>query len=598
MPAIDPSAKPDATIEGKPSKVEQSEKDRKMAEGLEKLFAEAVSARSTATKKWQEHLKIFVGDQLIDGRPGFKSNTVTNYIFPQVEQNVAHLSARPPEVSVENQVEDLGGRWKQWSDDMEAMINRVIRRGHPSRVVRELVTYMEVYGPSIIKATFDKNARSGKGDIVYGAIDPMTFFHEPGQSPEDSNFVCEAKEVRQVSMFRMYPDKRTEIDELFRDKNDKSDANHNRAQASGDFASNSGRTVAIDGAAEATGTVPYLVDTAMKSGESKSTILLKEIYFHDEEMVDEFIEIMDVATKKSKRSKRQVPKYPNGRMIVFAEGVIFEDKANPFPEFPYICGQNYFIPGNNQSMSEIEQMWPIQQQINVRKNQVNDFFNYNLSPIRIVDTRSGIEKGQISNRPNLWLWAKDPKNAVHELRPPPLTSGIFESIFTMKQDIETVSLGSKEVTRGEAPNQVRSGAAVDSLIEEARVGSRMKTREIESMFADLGRFIVKLMEQSYVKGIHYYEDVDFKDENYSIDLFEFTVKAGVNLPNSRFAKQQLIQWMFERDMIPPEYILDHLDLEDKRALMKKMQPLFDAQAAAKLAIAEQAAQPQPQGGPA
>jgi hypothetical protein len=187
---------------------------------------------------------------------------------------------------------------------------------------------------------------------------------------------------------------------------------------------------------------------------------------------------------------------------------------------------------------------------------------------------------------------------IVQLDAPPINAAIFESLFKLQKDIETI-MGVREVTQGSVPGDIRSGFAIEQLQEAAEVRLRMKLMLIKGADLDLAKFLTRMIGVFYIPGTHYPDTFDLRGA--IPDVFTYTIKTGASLPTSKFAQQQFIQWMFNQKIADEQYVVENADIPGKDLLKERMKPVWDARKAAEAgAIAEAQAQatmggPPPQG---
>jgi hypothetical protein len=571
----------------------------KLGVSLEKLYKHAEEARADETKKWKEYLDWFKGEQEIKDRPEFKANTVTNFLFSQLWTMVPILTNRLPEVVLKPVVAGSNAH-KKYADFLSEEINRVFHRNAFHLLQQELVLNGLLFGISYFKPTWDSEMLGGKGGIRISVPDTRSVFLEPGKAVKGANYVMEKSAVDRLSLYRQYPGHKEKIDRLFAKTGvDEEPQSIDEIPAPNE----TGRRIG-EGGVEADST-SYIWDVAMKPGALKKRLPLVEGWFWDDTMVEEIEKVEKGKKRKSNsdkitpiKSERLKQKYPTGRVITFVGKEIFKDYANPFPTFPYVPYYNYYIPGQHYSMSEVEQLMDMQEQFNIRQNQIFDIVNHNLGRKLFFGANSGVDKDNFTNRPIECHDCTD-VSQIKALDAPNMPGQLFDSLFMIKQNIETIS-GVKEVTQGSVPGDVRSGAAIDALQEAAQVRLQMKSHGIENTVVELSKFLVNMMTKRYIYKVHYeayydasldqrFELTDLK--KLSADDFDYEVKAGANLPSSRFAQQDLMKWMYSEGIIDEKYIVEQMQIEGKDSLIARMQAEWDAKKEAELA----AMQPQPPG---
>jgi hypothetical protein len=539
---------------------------------LNKLYSNAKGLRKEWLDERNRELEYLRGEQLIKKRPSYKANTVTNYLFSIFQTELAVLSRRVPEIALKPIVRHAP-EWDAYAEFISNEINRVLKANDFVKIQKKFISNMLAFGRGWFKVIWDPKMRSGKGGIRILVPDTRTVYLEPGKSePTECNYMFEAVEVDRFSLYRRYPNFKSSIDKLFEKPGETEDFSRRISGGADDH----GHLMAEAGQSEDTTSVSYIWDTGLFAGDKKRTkVELVESWFFDEETVTEVVEVesgeVDPKTKKPKKITFEVTKqkYPTGRIITFAGNQIFIDKPNPFPEFPYVFADNYDMPGSNEGMSELAQLKAIQELYNVRNNQITDFMNFNLNPKYLADSRAGIDPENWSNRPGE-LTICNNVDGLKRLDPPPLHAAVFENLFNIKRALEEIS-GLPEVTKGMVPGDIRSGAAIDSLQEMAYARLYPKSTAIESAIKDLASLIIRTMQRFYVKGVHYYEGVDLKWDGLSPDMFDYDVKAGINLPSSKIAQQQFVQWLYVNEIVDERYVVEHSQLEGKDALIARME---------------------------
>lgn len=528
------------------------------------MLDEAKRSRGETTEKWKEYTRWLKGEQELEERADFQANTVTNYLFSQIMTEVPILTSSMPEVNLIPEVPDL----QIIADELERLIKRVFIRNNFTLRQVEFVTNGLTFGKAYMKPTWNKMMFGGAGDIMIQVPDTRSIFLEPGKmSLRESNYLFECRNLNKLTLYRMYPDKKGAIDRLFMKQRTtemlpvpvsiETDEYGRHASAPGD---------PIDTTTEA-----YIVDVALGKPMDREVIEFVEAWFVDERTVEDIKRINK--NKRILNTDSGRPAFPSGRLVQFAGLEEFSDKANPFPAFPYVEYSNYYIPGEQYSMSELEQAIPLQEQYNIRSNQIFDMLNFNIAPMRFYDSRSGLDPDELTNAPNDWVGVLD-VDGIKQFDPPGVQAATFESLLKLQRDIETI-FGVHEVTQGMMPGDVRSGFAIEQLQEAAQVRLRMKTKFIETAIIDLARYLIKMIGIFYIPGIHYPEALDLS--GITDELFEVQIKAGVSLPSGRFAQQQFIQWAFAQRIVDQQYVVEHSDLEGKEALIQRMSPMWEAE---------------------
>ncbi len=547
---------------------------KKLLHMLQTLLDDAKRECQEDRKEDEKDFDLYLGKETTK-RSKHKGNTKTNLLFSQIETMKPILTTNIPTAELRPVVES--DAWDEIAEEMSNVINRVLRRNDARTRFLELVSNGLYYGMGWFKVLWNPELFSGYGDIEITVPNTRSIYPEPGKDDLRAvNYLFEVTQVSQLTLLRKYPDRKADIVELFAKERAKGEVKPGTGKEVG-----RGKVATAPGAAASTSTERYYEAPIGGAEKLTDTVDLVEAWFHDDEMVEEEIEIQGKDGAKTKKT-RMTQKYPHGRVILFSKNVVFEDRINPFPGIPYIPYYNYRIIGRPGGMSELRMLAPIQRQYKKRADQIFDFMAFNAGPIRFYDDRSGLDPDIITTAPNQWLHVHD-VNGIKTEPPPPLHSAAFESLETERRNMETVS-GVREITQGTVPGDIRSGAAIEALQEAADIRLRGKSGEMESTSYQLVRFIINLVVHYYKHGTHFRVDSDlegadefkvWQDKKLSADFFDIEIRAGVNLPRSRIAQQQFMQWMYDRNIVDELYVVNQSKLENKERLIERMKPIWD-----------------------
>lgn len=551
------------------------------------LLDECKKNRSDKDKQWKGYLDYLIGDQLMK-KPVYKSNTVTNYVWAQVQTIAAIISSRIPEIATKAENQAM----KSTGDELARVFRRTFKRNQFDQKSLKSIMDMLTFGKGYQKLTWDPWIAGGLGDMKYEWKDTRSIFLEPGmENVYTCNYMFEVNRVNKLALIRQFPKKRDVINRIFFKERSGQETTalevdeayqHHLIAASGETPS------------ERTSREAYIYEMANAKGFSDDTVEVVEAWFFDERTRDDIQSIIEGKKIITKDGDSQA--YPKGHIIVFAGGEILDDRPNRFPMYPYFEINNYVVPTGGKDnisgygFSEIEQIKGLQRQYNIRNNQIFDILNYCIGRQKLYDHTSGIDTDKLTNAPNAWIECTN-VNGVKELEANQPSAALFQSLSDIKLSIEEVTRV-REVSQGTVPGDVRSGYAIEELKESAQIGLRMKSSSIEASVLKMAEYMTLMVRDFYIPGIHYNHEYNL-NEIWPED-FEFEVKAGVHLPASRFAEQQLMQWMFANKIIDEEYVIGQSNLEGKDELIERMKPIWSQRQQVELQMMQQALNPPPQ----
>ena len=170
-------------------------------------------------------------------------------------------------------------------------------------------------------------------------------------------------------------------------------------------------------------------------------------------------------------------------LVVFTEGSekplrVVEGLRAPLVDLP-----NHELPGSPYSMGDVEQIFVLQDEINVTRSQMMEHRKRNVNKWVIregVVSPTGIEalRSQEVNAV-ISLDVDEPvENVIKNLSPPAISGDAYQNYITAKEDVYEIT-GLSEYARGGSPN-IRKTATEASIIEAAtNVKTNHRLRQIE-----------------------------------------------------------------------------------------------------------------------
>lgn len=444
--------------------------DEKKAIALvERLFQKAKAHRKRYDESWPDYYKMFRGKQWKEQRPSYRHSEVINMIFQSIQSTVPiQTDARP---KIEFLPQDPADR--EFADIMNEVCQADWESKNWLMTLTEVIYDSNFYGAGLSGCDFDHEANLGVGDISYESEDPLHCYPDPNAQDvnKKSRFFILAKPVDLAEMKRQYPEKgkfvKSDVMDLVRDNKHDLDETHYKSP--------------IDNKTVIEGSSPY--DLGQKDQALKITCyLLSDDY--DEEKKEE---IDPVTGQVVKTEFIQKLKYPRGRKICVAGGVVLEDDHNPFEDgkFPYSRLLNYVLPREFWGISEVEQLQSPQKIFNKLISFALDVLTLMGNPIWVVDNDSGIDTDNLVNRPGLVVEKNKGSEARRE-EGVQLQPYVLQMADMVRGWFDGVS-GANDVTRGVRPEGVTAASAISSLQEAAQTRLRLKSRNLDAYLQDFGQ---------------------------------------------------------------------------------------------------------------
>jgi hypothetical protein len=513
---------------------------------------------------WKRYLQAYEGehaDQQVHAlrrRLGTNRKATTNLIFQQLETIKPILTQNVPVITLAPVL-----RNEAWTDIAELLnktINRILMRNDIRKRNVELVDDGLKFGQAFFKMVWDKERNAGHGDICITVPDRRTIYLEPSKDNVlDSNMIFETTTTDILSLLREFPDMTKEIMAVWSKMPGKE-------RGPGPFAflkeKMKGFSATAPGEAASTETRPFFEMMGTIGEDLKEDIELVEAWFHDPETEEAMIEVISLKTGKKSNMQGLRTKWPDGKLMQFAGSLLFHEQGNKFPGFPYVQYDNY-ISRTFRGISEIKHIINIQKKHDARDRQLFELLGNMIKNKIFVDSRAQIDAGQFNNAPNGIVYNNGTNDGVRWMDAPSVGGDLMNEGVT----------GVREVTQGQVPGDIRSGAGVEALQEAADTRLKGKSGEMESTYLQLVRQMLPMIVRFYRLEEHWHapneeikETKEWKraigKKELNADMFDITIEAGVNRPRSRIAQEQKIQLLHDREVLDKEYMLEHSQIED------------------------------------
>ena len=578
-------------------------------------------ARTDTFERMDRNLRFYNGNQWERAMPEHRAMIVDNRCFANVESVLPIITDNRPRAEIVAKesadtelVEMLAEAYYAKWDDLDLQM-----KGEQS--VKDALTLCEGWW----KVYWDPIAANGYGDLRVDVVSPKNMFFDPNARDyllKDAYYVGYCANVRLSGLRARYPDRAKQLEARWMIDNLPSEVRDT-------FMSESlaGETVTDDGDGEGTRWINA------KGGylDGSEKMKLTEVWIDDmtiEELTPDYIVTLDgegkpqeynesIATQMLEQgiefeivAAKDLPKtgyedgtrhrrkYPNGRIITIAGKILLRDKPSPYKHgrSPYVRFFRYPVPDRGYFFSEIDQIIPLQMELNKRKSQIVDLLNITANPPMLVNLASGIKPNKMTNEPGLIIPVNmDVDRAAKWLQAPNVPSAAFAQVETISQDIDTVS-GVHDITQGRRPTGITAAAAIETLQEAAQTRPRLGARYYEYSLKHASELMLSIIWDYYrnnrtirkrtVDGYEY-KVVNFANAELAGGMPDVIIKSGSTMPVSAAVKRQTSMELKQMGVLDQKAVLDEFDWDDKEAIIARMEKAAQEQMQMEMQMAAQ-----------
>jgi hypothetical protein len=471
---------PDQNIQGATQQGYQPTPEEESALKLaNSLYEKNKKYRKQYDKDWLDNYKFFRGKQWKEQRPSYRHSEVVNMVFSAIQSTVPiQLDSRP-------RLEYLPQNPK--NVEFAEIINQVAEsdwiKHNWLMEVAEILYDSNFYGAGLGCMEFDPDADYGIGAIDFHSADPMYCFPDTrakNVNKKARNFIYAEPEEVEVLKGK-YPEKaaffKPDLQDLL--QGNKQDLDQVR------FKSPLDTKVTIEGSSA------YEIGDVAKC--LKITAYIKSNEYIEEEKDGP----VNPDTGVKEKLYQQKKKYPNGRKIVIAGGVVCEDGPIPYDDglFPYARYLNYILPREFWGMSEIEQLKGPQKIFNKLLSFALDIYTLMGNPIWVVESTSGLDTDNVFNVPG-GILEIEPGTNVRREGGVDVSPTLLSLVDRLRNWFNETS-GATDVSRGVEPQDITAGVAIQALQEAAQTRVRQKSRNLDAFLQDLGALYLSRVFQFY-----------------------------------------------------------------------------------------------------
>lgn len=446
-----------------------------------------------------------------------------NKILPIINNRLARLTKSPPKYDIKPE--------SPTNEDKDSarlgleIINDVWDKQHINHKRIEAVMWAQQCGYSFKKVSWDptlgkpmvdpdSNEVIGfEGDIRVDAVSPFEMFQDPlAKTLEECQWLCQAK-VRKLEYFRStFPDR--------------------------------GHLVKEENAWLLSAQYELRINSLNNQGPVSSGT--------ETQMKDAAIELAFY----ERRSK----KYPKGRLIIVANGVLLHDGELPVGDLPFVKFDDTVVAGKFCPESIITHLRPIQDQLNRVIAKRADWTNKLLAGKFIAAKGHGMHSEALDDQSGEVIEYNPVANASPptQMSIPVIPSYAYEEETRLNDMLNDIS-GIGELSRGQLPQAGIPAIGMQFLQEQDETRLGVITQQHEQAYAGLGGLILRYAAAFYQrkrvlkiagKGLNYaVKEFVGSDIKNNFDVF---VVPGSTLPNSKTLKRQELINAYNMGIMGPQ----------------------------------------------
>lgn len=260
--------------------------------------------------------------------------------------------------------------------------------------------------------------------------------------------------------------------------------------------------------------------------------------------------------KYEKRSKD----YPNGRMIVCANGVLLEDKPLPVGEIPFAKFDDIMVGGKYYSEAIITHIRPIQDYNDEVIRRRVDWTKRLLAGKIIAARGSGLAQESLNDQSGEVVYYDVVPNAPNGGAPQPLQMPTIPQYAYAEEErvdeqINYIS-GISDVSRGTIPSAGIPALGMQILVEQDDSRAGVMIEQHERSYAKIGTLILKYVEKFYTMPRKM--KISGKNQSYMVKTVtgeqlrgntDVIVIKGSTLPGSKTLRRQEILNAYQQGLL-------------------------------------------------
>jgi hypothetical protein len=546
--------------------------------------------------RWRSHRAWYLSTGADRSVAWHSPPTHVNLIYEKCEKLFADVTEAMPTFLF--RAKGLAGL--QLSDHLNVSVPQVWRESEGDMLYREAVKSAIIYGTWFWKISHDPGYAGLGPKVVIRPVPMHRMFPAPFATTIQGSPGLVEVQLRTVEeVFNDYGIK-VDPEVLPEDWPDISEDMETPYGGGVVFGSNLGSSTSGDSPTPGSNQIPLHDATTSQRGRTEGYVFQKEAWIMDPTLESQYW-LEETPVGPEMRQGKNL-RYPNGRVIGWANGKRLYDRENPYNDgkFPYVKFTDNPFPEFFWGLGEIPKLINLQLMHDDTVDTMRLVHAYMANGRLIVDETTGLRDRQIGNDPGEILWTRrgtqDRIKWLQGMTPP---AEFYQHLRTVEQWFDLLT-GSFDVTRGVNPTGVTAARALVALQRAAGIRIRGRMRENEDSLRDAGNMLASRIRQfAPARSEGMKEDGEIvalelseADRNQEVDL---RVDVVTNLDDLKAAEFQKMLLFNNMGLAADERLIKESGLSSTETLLAEL-PQVKRQQLLELLAAQVAGASAPGGG--
>lgn len=523
--------------EGAKKELSKGREEKELLAKLDRWYSEAKNARQKFERDWYTNMAFYFGRQWITWQTGLNGNysrmheppapawrvrLVSNKIRPIVRKEISKITKEKPTTFVIPASMDNDDRMAaEAAEHTNEHIWNVIKM---KKIIRRAVFWEVLCGTSFIKDWYSPNEKDEEGIPGRIKAEPVSPFHIFVPNMDEEEIENQPWVIHALAKDPKW------VEEIFGVKLE-ADTN------------------------SSAGLIEQKFMTAVGAGDSpKKYVLIKEVWI------------------------KPCKDYPEGAVVHWAKDKILKITEKwPYQYADYPFSKLDHIPtGRFYAESTIKDLIPLQKEYNRTRSQIIESKN-RMSKPQLLAGKGTINPRKVTSEPGLVIEYTLGHTPPTPLQLQNLPSYVLQELDRNQQDMNDIA-SQHEVTQGQTPPGVEAATAIAYLQEQDDSVLAPTLESLEEAVEKLGRHFISHVQQFWqqertirVVGANRIAQSLAISSASVQGVIDLRVESGSSAPRSRAAKQAFIMELGKNGYIPPEKVLQYLEMTESARMYEEMQ---------------------------